>query len=208
MKITCKKPFSKGWLTGLVLGVASSVALLVYATTFSLPHTFSPGDTIRATEVNENFQALADKTAPAIVVKDRDGNTVGTAFYDGDAGGSYAVERVGHLIVTKSDINAPSPEIYFKSFDCTGQAYGYIFNQRMDFGFPSVTTSPSSGERPLYVPVPGAVGEVFTAQSHFSSGCVQTPVAVGSDAMFVPVELVHPDLFSIFPPPYHLEANI
>ena len=52
--------------------------------------TVSKIDTISATEVNENFQALADKTVPVLVVKDSVGNTFGTVVGYGSEGSRSA----------------------------------------------------------------------------------------------------------------------
>ena len=60
MKISSKKRFSKGWFTGVVLGVASSAAV-VYATVVTIPNTFAPDTTISSADVNANFTAV--KTA-------------------------------------------------------------------------------------------------------------------------------------------------
>lgn len=49
------KRFSIGWTLGIALGVASGAAL-VHAVT--LPHTFTAGDTISASQMNENFETL------------------------------------------------------------------------------------------------------------------------------------------------------
>lgn len=51
-----RKRFSFGWYTGALLGVTFSGAV-VYAVT--LPHTFTDGTTISASQVNANFTALS-----------------------------------------------------------------------------------------------------------------------------------------------------
>lgn len=51
-----RKRFSFGWYTGALLGVTFSGAV-VYAVT--LPHTFTDGTTISASQVNANFAALS-----------------------------------------------------------------------------------------------------------------------------------------------------
>jgi hypothetical protein len=53
-----RKRFSKGWLTGLVLGTVAAGGVTVYAAV-TLPHTFQNGQTADADQVNANFQALA-----------------------------------------------------------------------------------------------------------------------------------------------------
>lgn len=58
MKNANKKRLSKGWLTGLVLGLVSS-AVVVYATVVPIPNTFVGGQRISAAEMNENFDAIA-----------------------------------------------------------------------------------------------------------------------------------------------------
>jgi hypothetical protein len=51
-----RKRFSRGWFTGLVLGTVAAGGAAVYAVT--IPHTFQDGQTARAQQVNENFEAL------------------------------------------------------------------------------------------------------------------------------------------------------
>ncbi len=51
------KRFSKGWFTGVILGVATSAAL-VYAAAVNIPNTFTSGQTIIAQDMNDNFAAL------------------------------------------------------------------------------------------------------------------------------------------------------
>lgn len=50
------KRFSKGWVAGVTLGVGMSTAL-VYAA-LEIPNSFSAGDAISASQMNENFQAV------------------------------------------------------------------------------------------------------------------------------------------------------
>ncbi len=61
MKFFSKKRLSKGWFTGLVLGVVSSAAL-VYATVVPVPNKFVPqtGQPISATQMDANFTAIAE----------------------------------------------------------------------------------------------------------------------------------------------------
>lgn len=65
--MSSKKRFFKGSITGIILGAASSVALVVTAGSVSIPTTFSANTTAKASEVNANFAAV--KTA----VDDNDG---------------------------------------------------------------------------------------------------------------------------------------
>ncbi len=57
MKFFSKQRFSKAWFIGLVLGVASSAAL-VYAAAVNIPNMFTSGQPIIAQQMNANFAAL------------------------------------------------------------------------------------------------------------------------------------------------------
>ena len=61
MRIFSKREFSKGWMTGVALGVAASVALVVSASSVIGLNTFNPNDPLSSAEVNANFTAV--KTA-------------------------------------------------------------------------------------------------------------------------------------------------
>ena len=63
MRLFSKKRLSKGWLTGLVLGLMSSAALLVFAAAITSPlNEFTSGTTISSSEVNENFDGIVKAT--------------------------------------------------------------------------------------------------------------------------------------------------
>lgn len=51
------KRFTKGWLSGLILGIASSTAI-VYAASVAIPHVFSSGSVISASQMNTNFETV------------------------------------------------------------------------------------------------------------------------------------------------------
>ena len=57
MKISSKKRFSKGWFTGVILGIASSAALVYAAVTVPIT-VFTTGTTIRSDDMNANFNAF------------------------------------------------------------------------------------------------------------------------------------------------------
>ena len=61
MRVFSKREFSKGWMTGIALGVAASVALVVSASSVTGLKTFTAGETAVAQDVNDNFTAV--KTA-------------------------------------------------------------------------------------------------------------------------------------------------
>ncbi len=63
MKFFGRKRFSKGWFTGLVLGLISSAALVVYAAAITSPlNQFSSGTTISSSQVNQNFDGIVKAT--------------------------------------------------------------------------------------------------------------------------------------------------
>ncbi len=52
MRIFSKREFSKGWVTGIALGVAASVALVVSASSVTGLNTFNPNDPLSSAEMN------------------------------------------------------------------------------------------------------------------------------------------------------------
>lgn len=90
-----KPTFSKGWLTGLVLGVTTALGVLAYAAV-TIPHTFTSGTTISSTQVNENFQAIADNLSGA------DQNVTVTCGVDTIAAALANAAPAGRLIITVS----------------------------------------------------------------------------------------------------------
>ena len=57
MKSFSKKRFSKGWFTGVILGIASSAALVYAAVTVPIT-VFTSGTTISSDDMNANFNAF------------------------------------------------------------------------------------------------------------------------------------------------------
>ena len=63
MKLITKTRLSKGWLTGLVLGLMSSAALLVFAAAITSPlNQFTSDTPISSAEVNDNFDGIVKAT--------------------------------------------------------------------------------------------------------------------------------------------------
>ena len=63
MRLFSKKRLSKGWLTGLVLGLMSSAALLVFAAAITSDlNQFTSGTTISSSQVNQNFDGIVKAT--------------------------------------------------------------------------------------------------------------------------------------------------
>ncbi len=107
MKITRKKHLSKGWFTGLVLGVASS-AVLVYAATISIPNTFTAGETISAQKMNENFQAIVTSVGDKTVTVNCGTDTISAALAAATPGGALVITVNGtcteNVSITKDDV--------------------------------------------------------------------------------------------------------
>jgi hypothetical protein len=100
MRIFGKRQFSKGWATGVVLGVISSVAMVVSASSVTGLNTFTPNTPAVAADVNTNFTQV--KSA----VDDND--TRITALEGGAPGATCAgndandvMVRIGSLCVDK-----------------------------------------------------------------------------------------------------------
>lgn len=125
-----------------VLGIVSGSAALAQT---QVPHKFSSGQPARASEVNENFDALSshvDANSEAIsaaeaslanrlppVVVDGNGNEIGQLISIGENLSSLiAITQAGYLVnISFWDGSLPRNSLSYESSDCSGTPYASFF---------------------------------------------------------------------------------
>jgi len=110
----------------LLLAVCSTTAALTQAQTV-VPHTFQDGTPAEASEVNENFDALAESIDEGwggqIVIKSA-GEVLGFAFSGG------FITRQGYYSSVSTDSGAiRRGYVFFENTNCSGPGYSNIVNR-------------------------------------------------------------------------------
>lgn len=127
-----------------IMALSACLSLVALSASAQVPHTFSPGTPAKASEVNDNFNALdaritANETAIASVgaggasgwkVIDstmQDFASVVTLINQGEAFAKLTINNQDYFVnVQRSNVYTTywgNGSIYFASSDCTGQAY-------------------------------------------------------------------------------------
>lgn len=117
--------------TGIVL-LATLALITSDLLAQNIPHTFSPGAVIRASELNENFRAVADsKATTRILIKGKDIGSVLSADTDGivgltSTGVIFFLEDYGNRIYVTGESTRYPNHYFFMQPNCTGQPLMYF----------------------------------------------------------------------------------